>query len=255
MTYTNSQDYGSWIGRAVVDSAGSKVGKVSQVYVDDQTGQPEWLAIDTGMFKTRSSFVPLAGTAAQDDQLVIPYEKDKVKDAPQVEQDGDGYLTPEEERQLYSFYGREYVPAGPVETTSSAGGAGRDLSGPNTDDAMTRSEEQVRVGTARQEAGRARLRKYVVTENVQTTVPVSHEEVRVEREPITDANRGAAMSGPDLSEEEHEMVLTEERPVVEKEVVPKERVRLAKDTVTEQQQVSEQVRKERIETEGTDRRP
>ncbi len=112
---------------------------------------------------------------------------------------------------------------------------------------MTRSEERLHVGTETVQAGRARLRKYVVTENVTTTVPVSHEEVRVEREPITDANRDAALSGPDISEEQHEVTLSAERPVVQKEAVPVERVRLGTETVTEQHEVSEQVRKEQID--------
>jgi uncharacterized protein (TIGR02271 family) len=112
---------------------------------------------------------------------------------------------------------------------------------------MTRSEERLHVGTERVETGRARLRKYIVTENVQTTVPVSREEIRVEREPITDANRDAATSGPDLSEEEHEVTLTAERPVIGKETVPVERVRLGKETTTEERQVTDQVRKEQIE--------
>ena len=117
---------------------------------------------------------------------------------------------------------------------------------------MTRSEEELRVGTAQRERGRARLRKYVVTENVTQTVPVSHEEVRVEREPVTGANVSAAMSGPDISEEEHEVTLHAERPVVEKEAVPVERVRLGTETVTEQHQVSEQIRKEQIDEPDVD---
>lgn len=117
---------------------------------------------------------------------------------------------------------------------------------------MTRSEEQVRVGTETRETGRVRLRKYVVTENVTQTVPVSREEVRLEREPITDENRGDALAGGDITEEEHEVVLTEERPVVQKEAVPVERVRLDKDTVTNQQQVDETVRKEEIELDESD---
>lgn len=246
MTNTSSEDYSAWIGHAVVDQSGDKVGKVSQIYVDDQTGQPEWLAISTGLFKSRSSFVPLQSARSDGDQLVIAYDKAMVNDAPQVEDDNDGYLQPEEEQALYRYYGQEY-PTGQVSPN-----VGTERSGESTDDAMTRSEEEVRVGTAKQETGRARLRKYVVTENVQTTVPVSHEEVRVEREPITDANRDAATSGPDINEAEHEVLLNEERPVVQKEVVPKERVRLEKETVTEQQQVNEQVRKEQIEAEGTD---
>jgi uncharacterized protein (TIGR02271 family) len=135
------------------------------------------------------------------------------------------------------------------------GTVGHDTSGPTTDDAMTLSEERVNVGTQQREAGRARLRKYVVTENVTQTVPVSHEEVRVEREPITDANIGNATSGPSISEEEHEVILHEERPVVEKEAVPVERVRLDTETVTENVTVNEEVRKEELDTDvDNDRR-
>lgn len=115
---------------------------------------------------------------------------------------------------------------------------------------MTVSEERLNVGTEQREAGRARLRKYVVTENVTQTVPVQREEVRVEREPITEANRDAAMSGPDISEDEHEVVVHEERPVVQKETVPVERVRLDTEAVTEQETVGEEVRKERVDLEG-----
>jgi uncharacterized protein (TIGR02271 family) len=72
---------------------------------------------------------------------------------------------------------------------------------------MTRSEEQLRVGTQTREAGRARLRKHVATEHQQVSVPVSHEEITLDREPITEANRGAAYDGPAISEEEHEVTL------------------------------------------------
>ena len=112
---------------------------------------------------------------------------------------------------------------------------------------MTRSEEELRIGTAERERGRVRLRKYVTTEQIQQTVPVQRERVRVEREPITDANLDAATSGPEISEEEHEVVLREEEPVVEKRVVPRERVRLDKDTVTDEERVTEELRKERID--------
>jgi uncharacterized protein (TIGR02271 family) len=129
---------------------------------------------------------------------------------------------------------------------------GHDTSGPNTDDAMTRSEEELQVGTRQREAGRARLRKYVVTEMVTKTVPVQREEVRIEREPITDANRDDALDGPEISEEEHEVVLPEDEVVVDKQAVAKERVRLGTETVTEDHEVSEEVRKEQFETDGTD---
>ncbi len=256
MTDTREQDYAAWIGHQVVDSAGETIGKVANIYMDDHTGEAEWVAVNTGMFKSRSSFVPLQGGKADGDRIVVGYDKAKIKDAPQVEDDGDGYLTPEEEQELYRYYGRDYSTGqeAQTQTRGQEPGEGSDTSGPNTDNAMTRSEEEVRVGKTTREAGRARLRKYVVTEQVQTTVPVSREEVRIEREPITDANRDAATSGAAISEEEHEVVLHEEQPVVQKDVVAKERVRLGTETVTEEHQVSEEVRKEQIDTDGADPR-
>jgi uncharacterized protein (TIGR02271 family) len=258
-----------------VDNDGDKLGKVGQVYLDDQTGRPEWATVSTGLFGTSETFVPLADATVSGGTLRVPYEKAKVKDAPRVDAD-QGHLSPAEEDELYRYYGvgtgtagytdtdTDTTTAGYTETTTTTGTAGfddtnrhgtvgHDTSGPTTDSAMTRSEEQLRVGTQRVEAGRARLRKYVVTEDVTTTVPVSHEEVRIEREPITDANVGNALDGPAISEEEHEVTLHAERPVVAKEAVPVERVRLDVDTVTEQETVTDTVRKEQIEadTDGT----
>jgi uncharacterized protein (TIGR02271 family) len=95
----------------------------------------------------------------------------------------------------------------------------------------------------------------VVTERQQVTVPVSHEEVTLEREPITDANRGPAYDGPAISEEEHEITLHAERPAVDTEAVAVERVRLDTQTVTNQETVGGQVRKEEIELDTDDRNP
>ena len=265
------------IGQDVYDESGEKIGSAAEVYLDDETGQPEWVTVRTGLFGTKESFVPIRNADLTDDGVRVPVSKTQVKDAPKI--DTDGHLSPEEEQELYRYYGMgsgmgseggTFDTTRTTETTGMAGegmrnvgGAetrgtvGHDTSGPTTDDAMTRSEERLNVGTRSEEVGRARLRKYVVSENVTESVPVTREEVRVEREPITDANVGNAMSGPDISEEEHEVVLTEERPVVHKETVPVERVRLDTETVTEQAQVSEELRTEQIEVEGaadTDRR-
>lgn len=257
------QDITTIIGSNAVDADGDKLGKVGQVYLDDQTGSPEWATVSTGMFGTSETFVPLTDATVADGTLRVPYQKSKVKDAPRVDAD-QGHLSPEEETELYRYYGvgveTARVDTARTETdVNRHGTVGHDTSGPTTDDAMTRSEEQIRVGTQQVETGRARLRKYVVTEDVTTTVPVSHEEVRLEREPITDANRDEALAGPAISEEEHEVVLHAERPVVAKETVPVERVRLDTETVTEQETVTDTVRKEQIESDvdgvrDTDRR-
>jgi uncharacterized protein (TIGR02271 family) len=265
-------------GRTLVDETGEKIGKIDELYYDEEGGQPEWALVSTGMFGSKKTFVPIRSASPTGEDLQVPVSKDQVKAAPRIESDQE--LSEAEERRLFEHYGVPYTTEGSTtaqgapnaadsatgETGRSAAGlqggtgatdrgngVGEDVSGPNTDDAMTRSEEELRVGTTEQERGRARLRKYVVTENVQTTVPVRHEEVRLEREPITDANVDRAMSGADISDEEHEVVLHEEQPVVEKRTVPKERVRLDTETVSEEHEISEEVRKEQIEAEGVDR--
>jgi uncharacterized protein (TIGR02271 family) len=282
------------IGKDVYDQSGEKIGSASEVYLDDESGQPEWVTVRTGLFGTKESFVPIRNADLTDDGVRVPVSKNQVKDAPKI--DTDGHLSPQEEQELYRHYGLDFGSgtrrdsyrttdtttdsttgmattgmtdtdtgrAGYTDTdtgragytgTDAPGTVGRDTSGPTTDDAMTRSEERLNVDTRSEEVGRARLRKYVVNENVTETVPVAREEVRVEREPITDANVGAAMDGPAISEEEHEVTLRAERPVVEKEAVPVERVRLDKETVTDRETVSADVRKEQIEADGdTDRR-
>ncbi|CUU58249.1 conserved domain-containing protein [Parafrankia irregularis] len=111
---------------------------------------------------------------------------------------------------------------------------------------MTRSEERLRISTETVETGRARLHKYVVTENVRKSVPFSHEEVRLERETITDADRAAIRTRPELTEQDQEVTLHAERPVIQKETVPVERVRLTTERVTEERQIEEQLRHEEI---------
>ena len=248
---------------------GEKIGSAGEVYLDDETGQPAWVTTKTGLFGSSETFVPLADATLEGSVVRVPYSKSMVKDAPRV--DEDGHISEQEQDELYSYYSVGTSSTGHRTDSSGTSGSagthsgvdasgrssgqhapkvGHDTSGPTTDDAMTRSEEQLRVGKQSRESGRARLRKYVTTENVTKTVPVSHEEPRLRREPITDANRDAAMDGPAISEEEHEVTLHAEEPVVQKDTVPVERVRLDTETVTEEATVSEDVSKEEIEMEG-----
>ena len=246
----------SLYGREVYDADGDKIGSVGQVW-SDGVGQPTWASVRTGLFGINESLVPLQNADLQADRLVVPFDKATVKDAPNVDADNDEPLSQDEVDRLYSYYGMNWDDSYHAYQAGAAAGAGytdrddlrtgRHAAG--ADDAMTRSEEQLRVGTEQEQVGRARLRKYVVTEHEQVTVPVSHEEVRLEREAITEANRGAAYRGADITESEHEVTLMAERAVVDTETVPVERVRLDKETVTKQRTVEGTVRKERIEAE------
>ncbi|MFD7109789.1 PRC and DUF2382 domain-containing protein [Streptomyces microflavus] len=302
-------DSGELDGLTVYDNEGEKVGSVGRVYVDDDTGKPDWVTVKTGMFGMKESFVPLAGARRVGSDLHVSHSKDTVKEAPRV--DADAHLSVAEEEELYRHYGltrksgnlgdtgkgtgtgadaRTVAGTGAMgaagagagaagaargtgtppnaKATGAAGmastgkhrdtdmsatsrplagaGAGTsraaDLSGKEE---MIRSEEQLHVGTEEYESGRARLHKYVVTEEVTRSVPVSHEEVRVVREPLRPGEKVTGTT--DFGEQDVEVTLHAERATVRKEAVPVERVRLETNKVTEQKEVSAEIRKEKID--------
>jgi uncharacterized protein (TIGR02271 family) len=241
-----------WQGYNVVDESGSKIGTLTDIYYDDATQDAEWARVRTGLFGMRETFIPLRTVEPVGDELRVPYEKGFVKDAPNVDAEGD--LSSDDEARLAQFYGVAFSGTRSAGRFEGTGGrqhqyAESDATSSAADDAMTRSEEEMRVTKARRPSELVRLKKRVVTEPKQVTVPVQREEVRLEREPITDANRDAAVRGPELRESEHEVTLNEEQIRVDKEVVPKERVRLDKDVHISEEQVTGDVRKEEIDVE------
>ncbi|AZM54536.1 photosystem reaction center subunit H [Streptomyces sp. WAC 01529] len=258
-------------GLTAYDRTGEKIGSIERVYLDDRSGRPEWVTVKTGLFGMKESFVPLAGARLRGDDLHVTATKEAVKEAPRV--DADQHLDPGQEHELYAHYGLTRPGAatgtgkaatgtgmGTAGTAGTAGlagagaGQGRNagdreyamragLGDDTKDQEMVRSEERLRVGTEEEEVGQARLRKTVVNEEVKTSVPVSHEEVRVVREPIREGDRVRGTIG----EAETEVTLHSERAVVSKETVPVERVRLETEKVTETEEISDTVRKEQIE--------
>lgn len=262
------------------DTEGQKLGSVGQVYLDDQTERPSWVSVSTGLFGTNETLVPLEGHRWDGDKLVVAYSKDVVKDAPNI--DADAHISEQEEQELYRYYeGHGYATtdrrdavtndrrddvAGVAGTAGVAGVTGRDRRDDVADrdfadrdvtdrdrrnddtTSMTRSEERLNVGTETVETGSARLRKYTTTETETVSVPVTKEKLVVERTAVDGrpSKGGKIGEGDDVEE----ITLREERPVVSKETVDVEEVRVGKETVTEQQQVTDEVRKEHIEVEG-----
>jgi hypothetical protein len=155
----------------VYDSRGGKLGKVGQVYTGAYSGEPEWVSVKTGLFGMNQSLAPLQGARVEDGQLRLAHEKDTVTGAPNIDVDEDEPLSSEDVQRLYDHYrvaNGEYP----------GGGDGNGWQGRAGDDAMTWSEERLNVDTQRQPTGTARLRKYVVTENAQQTVPVQRDDQR-----------------------------------------------------------------------------
>ncbi|CBT77381.1 MAG TPA: DUF2382 domain-containing protein [Glutamicibacter sp.] len=234
----------SLIGGTVVGPDGQKIGKFGQVFIDDRSGEPAWATVHTGFFGLSESFIPLSEAAIAGDTLSIPYDKQTVKDAPNIEPEG--RLSEAEEQELYRYYSLAWddadqaavqpgVPESEARTEYSRDDVREPVAG-GPEASMLRSEEQLHVGTENVETGKVRLRKHVVTEDVTRTVPVSHEEVRLEREPVADAPAAGALGG-ELAEDE-------------KSTEPVERVSLEKEAVTEEERLKAELRKEQVETEG-----
>jgi len=267
---------GDFIGHHVLDEEGHSVGKIKQVYLDDETNEPSWVSVETGLFGRNETLVPLQGSHPKEEDIQVPFDKATVKDAPNV--DADRHISPEEERLVRDYYAQhggmdasgrhergmgESGSAGDASAGSGMGGSvgmagtGADTGtagAPDTDDiSMVRSEERIDIGVERHESGHARLHKYVETEQFDEAVPLHHDELQVERRPMT-GESGMDATG-DMREEEETFTLYEERPVVSKERVPVEEVHVRKRDVTREEHVQGERRRERIELEDDDGEP
>jgi uncharacterized protein (TIGR02271 family) len=238
-------------GSTAYDTSGDKVGKVGQLYLDDETGQPEWVTVSTGFFGSAETFVPLEGASLDGGNLRLGFDKDRIKNAPRV--GADQHLDAAQEDELYRYYGlgaglgtttgQTYAETTDT-TTAGFAGTGHDVDTTRTTDteaAVTLAEERLQVGKESVESGRVRLRKYVTTETQTVSVPVSKEKLVIERVPAEGTTAGSIS---DVGEQIEEITLREERAVVGKETVAVEEVRVGKEVITESQQVSGEVRKE-----------
>ena len=159
---TNVSEVLEWHGRTVVATDGDKLGKIEEIYFDQETDRPEWALINTGMFAGKSSFMPLEGATSDGEQVVAPYNKDRVKDAPRF--DPDGELSQREEAELYRHYGVDY---GESRSASGLPEGGQDAGN---------GEQGVGAGTGR-------LKKHLVSEKVVGTFPTERDRVVVEPDP------------------------------------------------------------------------
>lgn len=244
----------------VYGTDGEKIGSVGQVYLDDRTNQPTFVTVKTGLFGAKETFVPISEANPSRDGLQVPFDKAFVKDAPHV--DADGSLTPEEEQRIYEYYSIDSsgTAAGTGQGTSAgtvpgadldAGrdtriDAGRDVS---TDtESVTARNEQLNVGTEVRETGRVRLRKHTYTDTETVEVPVSREEIVVEREPV---DPDSAEARRETGDQDVEVTAHEEVPVVNKTATA-EKVTVDKTQVQDTERVAGTVQHEDIEVEGED---
>ena len=297
MTNQHARDIKDLFNKTAYDVNGDKLGSVKEVFVDDHSGQPTFVEVSHGLFGMSESIVPMRGHKfAGEDDLILAFDKERIKDAPSV--DTDKALSTNDQNEIFRHYGvdtkqdeqaytggrhdasdknnaglvagagsgagvgaaagaehKEHAHKDHVagtETADHAQDAGHTHSDVDGRDSLVRSEEQLDVSKERVESGEVRLRKYVVTETENIEVPVTREEVRVERTPISEEEAASMRGKNELTDDEASVILHEERVRVEKDTVPVEKVELNKREVTDTERVSEDLRKERIETEGVD---
>jgi uncharacterized protein (TIGR02271 family) len=230
-------------GSEVYDANGERIGNVEELFLDRETRRPEWLGIGTGFLRSKRVLVPVVGAQQEGSGVRVPYDAELVKQSPDV---NDDEIQEDAERSLYAHYG---VPASESASPSTyaEGGPSRTSESSSSDQqTVTRSEEELRVGTERREAGRVRLHKFVDTEPVETDVTLERERATVERRPI----ERTANEGVEIGEQDLEVTLERERPVVTKETVAKEEVSVGTQAVQETEHISDTVKREVVEIEG-----
>jgi uncharacterized protein (TIGR02271 family) len=268
-------------GYTVYDKDGDKIGKVDDLFLDE-SDNPEYIGVKTGFFGLSSTLVPMDACRVDEGSQAIYVQSDKetIKNGPRF--DDDNEMTPDYERQVREYYGLSAHEGGErgsygaydrEETGASAGastGAGiamgdreggefrehgrgeEGVRGGAQDIAdedelrVQRSEEELRVGVRKREAGQVKVRKRVRTERETIAVPKRREEVTVERVAV---NREARAE--EIGDDEVSVPMVEEEVVVEKRPVVKEEVRVRKDVVREEEVVEEDVRKEEVDIDDT----
>jgi len=275
-----------YAGYTVYDNAGSKIGKVDDLFLDENDS-PEYVGVKMGFLGTSSTLIPmeLATTDESAGTITVSTDKETAKNGPAFNDDRE--ITPEYENEVRSYYGLGAAQGsgsygaydeGSGSTTGAgttgpteAGTVGAGMSMGDTESGefrehdagdegvsqsqgddladqdelrVQRSEEELRAGTREREAGSVKVRKRVRTDRERIEVPVKHEEVSVERVPVS----GEATEAQ-IGEDEVSVPVTEEEVVVDKRAVAKEEVRLRKDVVEGTEVVEEDVRREEIDVE------
>jgi uncharacterized protein (TIGR02271 family) len=265
-------------GYEVYDQSGSKIGKVDDLFVDEGDN-PEYIGVKMGFLGTSSTLIPWEAVSSTDDEgraITVAADKETAKNGPAF--DDDREITPEFEQQVYSYYGLSrssgsesgsYGSYYSDETDAGTVGPGMSMgdteSGEFREHALTdegvnqsrgddlededelrvqRTEEELAAGTREREAGALNVRKRVRTDRERIEVPTRHEEVTVERVPVSE---GTAATEAQIGEDEVSVPVTEEEVVVEKRPVAKEEVRIRKDVVEDTEVVEEDVRREEID--------
>ncbi len=218
-------------GYEVYDQAGEKIGKVDDLFVDEND-QPEYIGVKMGFLGTHSTLIPMEIATVDEatSRIEVATDKDTAKNGPAF--DDDREITPDFENEVHSYYG--------LQSTEST-----QTTGETTDEdelRIQRSEEELRAGTREREAGEVGVRKTVRTERERLEVPTRREEVTVDRVPV----EGEA-SEAQIGDDEVRVPVTEEEVVVEKRPVAKEEIRIRKDVVEDTQVVEEDVRKEEVD--------
>jgi uncharacterized protein (TIGR02271 family) len=240
-------------GYDVMDSSGSKIGSVDGVWVDDATNDLEFVAVKTGMLFGKNHIIPLQDAQVDNgsQSIQLPYPADQVKDAPSF--DTNAQLSPDDEQQVYNYYGMQRTTGPSPSGLGTDGGTGTETGYTGTqtgytqgtdtgDQNITLSEEEMAVGKRQVEAGQARLRKVVRTTPVTEQVDLRRENVEIERVP-------ASGQVPDTAFQEQEInvPVMKEEPVVSKEARVTGGVQVRKDSEIETRTVEGQVRKEDVE--------
>lgn len=253
-------------GDDVCTQDGETIGTVDNVWVDDATDETEFIGVKTGWLFGKTHVIPTADAQFDGTTITVPYSKDQIEGAPSF--DTDAEISPEEEQQVYSYYGLDRsTSASPTGLTSGDSSTGSGFTPPSgsgfsgTTDTSSNtgssgdeadialSQEQLNVGKRQVQAGDVQLRKVVRTEHQEVPVELRREDIEIERVPASEMSTSGT-TGQAFEEQTIDVPLMEEEPVVEKEARVTGGVRVTKDVETQTQTVGGDVRSEDVEIDG-----
>jgi len=241
------QKLDSMRGKPVFDARGERIGQIEEIFVDTATREAEWIEVGAGgFFGKKHVLVPVEEAREDRDGVKVAFDKDRVKNAPELDTD---QPTQQAEAELYRYYGLGFSHEESPSQLPDERATAQNEAGTADRQSVTRSEEELRVGKREVSAGHVRLRKYVVTEPVSAEVELRSERLVIETEPVAQAPGTA-----DISDAELDMELRREEPVVQKDTVAKEQITARVETETERRQISDEVRKEKVDVEDDEAR-
>ncbi len=239
-----SHDYTTWLGRQVLDSEGNQLGRIRDIYEDEETGQASWASVQGGILGTSTYYIPLNDAHLDDADVRVNYDYDMIRAAPKMHGDEFGKDMASELSNYYHHPQSETVANNTVTDNLDIDDDVVDEDNVVTDKSVDLHKEQLDIDTEARPYAKARLHKYTVTRNETITVPIVEEHAKLVFDDSPSARTDVT---PDFGDRDVEIVLNREEPVVTKQVVRAGTARVQIEQTQREVPITAEIREEKVD--------